>query len=69
MGLVPALCAPLSSGYDTSLMTAVLGVFTRTVFAFWIQRARDFGAERGAQCGAVTFIQRFGSALNLKKRS
>ena len=55
--------------YDTSLMTAVLGVFTRMVFAFWIQRARDFGAERGAQCGAVTFIQRFGSALNLKMRS
>lgn len=32
-------------------------------------RARDFGAERKPQCGAVTFIQRFGSALNLKMRS
>jgi hypothetical protein len=27
--------------------------------------AREYGAERMAQCGAVTFIQRFGSALNL----
>jgi hypothetical protein len=32
---------------------------TRAVFAFLIQGARGFGAERGAQCGAVTFIQRF----------
>src|SRR5262245_66059398 len=51
--------------YDTSLVTALLAVFTRTVFASLIRRAREFGAERGAQCGAVTFIQRFGSALNL----
>jgi len=55
--------------YDTSLMTAVLAVFTRTVFAFLRERGRDFGAERKPQSGAVTFIQRFGSALNLKKRS
>ena len=51
--------------FDTSLMTAVLGVFSRTVFAFLIRRARGFGADRKPQCGAVTFIQRFGSALNL----
>jgi hypothetical protein len=51
--------------YDTSLMTAVLGVFTRTVFSFLIRRAREFGAVRKPQCGAVSFIQRFDSALRL----
>jgi hypothetical protein len=51
--------------YDTSLMTAVLGVFTRTVFAFLLRRAREFGADRKPQCGAVSFIQRFDSALRL----
>jgi hypothetical protein len=51
--------------YDTSLMTAVLGVLTSTVFAFLIRRAREFGADRKPQCGAVSFIQRFDSALRL----
>ena len=50
--------------YDARLVTDVLGIFTRTVFASLIRRAREFGAMRKAQCGAVTFIQRFGSALN-----
>jgi Putative transposase len=30
-----------------------------------IRRAREFGAERKPQCGAVSFIQRFDSALRL----
>ena len=55
--------------YDAPLVSDVLAVFTKTVFASLIRRAREFGAVRQAQCGAVTFIQRFGSALNLKKRS
>ena len=55
--------------YDATLVSDVLAVFTRTVFPSLIRRAREFGAVRKAQCGAVTFIQRFGSALNLKKRS
>jgi hypothetical protein len=42
-----------------------LVIFTRTVFASLIRRAREFGAVNKAQCGAVSFIQRFGSALNL----
>ncbi len=51
--------------YDASLTTAVLGVFVRTVFASLRRRARKhWGVERG-QCGAVTFVQRFGDALNL----
>jgi hypothetical protein len=51
--------------YDTSLVTAIFAVFTRTVFSFLIRRARKFGADRKPQCGAVSFIQRFDSALRL----
>ena len=51
--------------YDAPLVSDVLAIFTRTVFASLIHRAREFGAVRKPQCGAVTFIQRFGSALNL----
>jgi hypothetical protein len=44
----------------------VLGVFVRTVFASLRRRAARtrWGVVRG-QCGAVTFVQRFGDALNL----
>jgi hypothetical protein len=38
--------------------------FFRVVFQSLRRRARDHGIPRG-QCGAVTFVQRFGSALNL----
>ena len=48
--------------YDASLVTGVLKVFTKTVFDYMIQQARDFGATRRPQCGAVTFVQRFDSA-------
>jgi hypothetical protein len=51
--------------YDAQMVTDVLSIFTKTVFASLIRRAREFGAVRKAQCEAVTFIQRFGSALNL----
>jgi hypothetical protein len=51
--------------YDASLTSAVLGVFVRTVFGSLRRRARkQWGVARG-QCGAVTVVQRFGSALNL----
>jgi hypothetical protein len=47
------------------LTSAVLRCFLRAVFADQRRRAkRDLGI-RGGVCGAVTFIQRFGSALNL----
>jgi len=50
--------------YDAQLTSAVLGVFVRTVFSSLRRRARKhWGVERG-QCGAVTFVQRFGDALN-----
>jgi hypothetical protein len=51
--------------YDAEMVSEVLGIFAKTVFASLIRRAGEFGAVRKAQCGAVTFIQRFGSALNL----
>jgi hypothetical protein len=51
--------------YDARLASDVLGVFVRAVFASLRRRARNkWGVARG-QCGAVTFVQRFGSALNL----
>ena len=51
--------------YDAPLTSAVLGVFVRGVFASLRRRAREkWGVNRG-QCGAVTFVQRFGGALNL----
>src|SRR2546425_11510403 len=51
--------------YDARMVSDVLSIFTKTVFGSLIRRSREFGAIRNAQCGAVTFIQRFGSALNL----
>jgi hypothetical protein len=51
--------------YDARLTRAVLGIFVRTVFGSLRRRARkQWGVARG-QCGAVTFLQRFGDALNL----
>jgi putative transposase/transposase-like zinc-binding protein len=51
--------------YDARLVTHVLGIFTKTVFGSLIRRAREFGAVQSAQCGGVSFIQRFDSALRL----
>lgn len=51
--------------YSAKLTSAVLRAFIRALFAELRRRVRkqwDFLPE---QCGAVTFIQRFGSALNL----
>ena len=45
------------------MVTEVLSVFIRAVFGDLKRRAADYGIEK-AQCGAVTFVQRFGSALN-----
>jgi hypothetical protein len=50
--------------FDGALLGRVLGIFARAVFRSLRRRARDYGIPRG-QCGAVTFIQSFGSALNL----
>jgi hypothetical protein len=51
--------------YDSSLVSDVLRIFVRAVFASIRRRARIPASNRQARCGAVTFIQRFGDALNL----
>jgi hypothetical protein len=51
--------------YDAPLASAVLGLFVRAVFASLRRRARRQWGIAGAHCGAVTFVQRFGDALNL----
>jgi len=51
--------------YDAALTSAVLRAFIRALFAELRRRAREQWDLRPEQCGAVTFIQRFGSALNL----
>jgi hypothetical protein len=51
--------------YDSSLVRDVLQIFVRAVFGSIRRRARIPASNRQARCGAVTFIQRFGDALNL----
>ena len=48
---------------DVGLCTAVLGLFVRAVFAYQRRRGRELGIE--GQNAAVSFVQRFGSALQL----
>ena len=51
--------------YDARLTSDVLRAFVRALFTELRRRARRHWDIRAAQCGSVTFIQRFGSALNL----
>ena len=51
--------------YDARLTSGVLRAFIRALFAELRRRARRQWGSRAEQCGAATFIQRFGSALNL----
>jgi hypothetical protein len=51
--------------YDSSLVSDILNVFLRVVFGQLRQRARQMLGLESPQCGAVTFVQRFGDALNL----
>ncbi len=51
--------------YDAGLTSEVLRAFLRALFTEQRRRARLQWGFRFAQCGAVTFLQRFGSALNL----
>jgi hypothetical protein len=51
--------------YDASLTSEILRAFLRALFSALRRRAKSqWGTSRG-QRGSVTFIQRFGSALNL----
>ena len=51
--------------YDRSLTSDVLRAYLRALFAELRRRVRRRWGVRAEQCGAVTFLQRFGSALNL----
>jgi hypothetical protein len=50
-------------GNDPDLMASALQVFLRALFNFQSRRARRQSEARRSQTGSVTFIQRFGSAL------
>ena len=49
---------------DRKLFSALISAFLRTLFAWQRRRGRALGVRDG-QTGAVTFVQRFGGALNL----
>jgi hypothetical protein len=51
--------------YDAKLTSEVLQLLVRAVFCSLRRRARRCGKMANPQCGAVTFVQRFGDALNL----
>jgi hypothetical protein len=51
--------------YDAQLTGQVLRAFLRALFAELRRRAKGRWNGARVQCGAVSFIQRFGSALNL----
>jgi hypothetical protein len=50
--------------YDARLTSDVLTVFIRVLFSELRRRASELRGVRSSQCGAVTFVQRFGDALN-----
>jgi hypothetical protein len=52
--------------WDKSLVRDVLQILARAVFGSLRRRARKDEGIRDAQCGAVTFVQRFGSSVNLQ---
>ncbi|MGQ0508021.1 MAG: transposase zinc-binding domain-containing protein, partial [Myxococcaceae bacterium] len=49
-------------GNDSDLLASSLRILLRAVFTFHRRRARRLGV-RAPECGSITFIQRFGSAL------
>jgi hypothetical protein len=46
-------------------MADILNIFIRAVFGGFRRRARESLGLKQSQCGAVTFVQRFGSSANL----
>jgi hypothetical protein len=51
--------------YDSGLVRDVLHIFIQTVFSSLRRRAKKQYGIRKAKCGGVTFVQRFGGAINL----
>ena len=52
--------------WDGTLISAVLAVFQRVVHGWYRHQAKARGFADG-RCGAVTFVPRFGSALNFNQ--
>ncbi len=50
--------------WDGVLVSDLLAVFLRVVYGWYRRQAQRQGFADG-RCGSVTFVQRFGSALNL----
>ena len=50
--------------YDARLTSDVLNVFIRVLFGELRRRTHELRSLRSSQCGAVTFVQRYGDALN-----
>ena len=50
--------------YEACLTNDVLNVFIRVLFGEARRRAHRLLGLRSSQCGAVTFVQRYGDALN-----
>jgi hypothetical protein len=50
--------------YDAHLTGDMLNVFIRALFGELRRRASELLRIRSSQCGAVTFVQRYGDALN-----
>jgi hypothetical protein len=51
--------------YDSGLVRDVLHIFIQTIFSSLRRRVRQHSGIRKVTCGAVTFVQRFGGAINL----
>ena len=51
--------------YDARLTSEILRLFIRVIFASLRRRARRRFGLCAPRCGSVTFVQRFGDALNL----
>jgi hypothetical protein len=54
----------LLAAFKADVLGALARVFVNQVFANYRARAKRAGIERG-ECGAITFVQRFGGSLNL----
>jgi hypothetical protein len=52
------------AAFKSSVLTATARIFVEAVFAANRSRAKSGGLS-GAECGAVTFVQRYGGSLNL----
>lgn len=52
------------AAFRADVLSALSRIFIESIFARYRARARDLPVEN-PECGAVTFVQRFGSSLNL----